>query len=302
MKEAPHAHDDNNVQSSLQPQKPQAGEDVRRNDEAAVPPDVIDQNAQMQAAEKQSKQVTPAPIDPLDRFRSKYDWGVSPVEEQLESIRKAWAKNNPPMAYGQWHGSRELGSGSFGVARLYYRVDDNGNVEERIVVKDAYFNGLDLTDYTAWAGSDLRDPDKRLHMEIKTMMDITARETGGPTKCVRYLAHSQDWQRFAYRLYMAYCPLGELAQCFRHRTPRQTLSMRLLDKIKPAEEPTVYNDGQDVPEPMIWKWLEDLTETCMLVGYGRVLTNEAQTDGEWKKIVHREIKPRNIFLDLPSDK
>lgn len=63
----------------------------------------------------------------------------------------------------------------------------------------------------------------------------------------------------------------------------------------------MYDDGREVPEPLVWKWFEDLAKACVLMEKGKDLPSDATSrlSGQ-HTIVHRDIKPPNIFLDLPS--
>jgi serine/threonine protein kinase len=63
----------------------------------------------------------------------------------------------------------------------------------------------------------------------------------------------------------------------------------------------IYNDGLEVPEPLVWKWFEDLAKACVRLEKGKEIPSDSVTrlSGQ-HTIVHRDIKPTNVFLDLPS--
>lgn len=69
----------------------------------------------------------------------------------------------------------------------------------------------------------------------------------------------------------------------------------------PTPDKEVIADGRDIPEPLVWKWLEDLAVACELLQNG---VDKRHGPAEPKvnyTIVHRDIKPHNFFLDLPSE-
>ena len=108
-------------------------------------------------------------------------------------------------------------------------------------------------------------------MEIKVMEAIA--NVLGNHKCVRLQHYTTDRTTFSYRLYMSYHPRGDLSNF-------------TSDQSK--------HKGR-LPEPALLKWFEDLTEASFLLSKGAEPWSDAK-DG-WKKIVHCDIKPQNIFLD-----
>jgi serine/threonine protein kinase len=63
----------------------------------------------------------------------------------------------------------------------------------------------------------------------------------------------------------------------------------------------IYDDGREIPEPLVWKWFEDLAKACVLMEEGIDLPSDSTSRlSGHHVIVHRDIKPANIFLDLPS--
>ena len=159
---------------------------------------------------------------------------------------------------------------------LYVQEDPAGNIAQRMVVKTT------AVPHSVWIQArqwhvDERDPTKRQHMEIKVMEAIAGVE--GDHKCVRLLHYTTDHSTFSYRLYTGYHPRGDLSN---------------------FTAPWNYYMTNDaiIPEPVLWKWLEDLTEASLLLSTG-VEPLSAAVDG-WKKIVHCDLKPSNVFLDNPD--
>lgn len=96
-----------------------------------------------------------------------------------------------------------------------------------------------------------------------------------------------------YRVIMNYCPHGSLHEII----PNQVLVNK-----KPKNNGEAYGDFLDVPEPALWKWLEDMTKALQLMEEGVDPSDEIASVVGQRTIVHRDIKPANLFFDLPSGK
>lgn len=97
---------------------------------------------------------------------------------------------------------------------------------------------------------------------------------------------------------MNYCPFGSM-----HKANPGAQERPAPRKTKKTTEkaPEIYDDGREVPEPLLWKRFEDLAKACILMENGKVLQSDpsSRLSGQ-HVIVHRDIKPPNIFLDTPS--
>lgn len=96
---------------------------------------------------------------------------------------------------------------------------------------------------------------------------------------------------------MTYCPLGCLTDAIVNRPKADSLE----DKDPGWLETEVYNDAYNAPEPILWKWLEDMARACQLMEQGVTLSPGPGEPDVHRIIVHRDIKPDNTFLDLPSE-
>ena len=98
---------------------------------------------------------------------------------------------------------------------------------------------------------------------------------------------------------MNYCPFGSM-----HKANPKAQDRPAPRKTKKTTEnvPEIYDDGREIPEPLVWKWFEDLAKACVLLENGKNHTNDptGRLSGQ-HAIVHRDIKPENIFLDVPSE-
>jgi serine/threonine protein kinase len=160
---------------------------------------------------------------------------------------------------------------------LYLQQDPSGNIVQRIVVKTTQIPHNMWTEAKRWHVDSL-NPTKAEHMEIKVMEQIA--NVDGNHKCVRLEHYTTDRPTFSYRLYMGYHPHGNLVQFTKDRS--------------------FYNNRRKIPEPVLWKWFEDLTEAGLLMSTGAEPGVDAKVG--WKKIVHCDFKPLNVFLDTSDAK
>lgn len=187
-------------------------------------------------------------------------WDIAPAE---------FIRSDSGLGNG-WVGKRPLGAGGFGMAGLWEKLDGNGAVVEQMVIKQmGVRKGI-------WRSE--------MPMEVKMMKKMEA------TKCpsvVRYIAYRRFLHDQVHRIYMEFCPHGDLKRLYRryrkfrfvHRLVRTGFEVLNLSRLY-------------MPEPFLWDVFHNLVEAAVAMRYG-------PTDGGWAghEIVHRDIKPGNIFLD-----
>lgn len=97
---------------------------------------------------------------------------------------------------------------------------------------------------------------------------------------------------------MNYCPFGSMHSANPATPERLGPRKGKKTKDKPLD---IYNDGLEVPESLVWKWFEDLAKACVLMEKGKDFPSDSVSRQSGQHtIVHRDIKPDNIFLEPPS--
>ncbi|OQO11914.1 hypothetical protein B0A48_03641 [Cryoendolithus antarcticus] len=196
--------------------------------------------------------------------------GLYNRDEAREALRQASFRNRT------WHCGHRLGEGSFGFVFAAYQLDAHHAITDIAAVKDCYVRQESWDTWYHWDG-DARDAVNRLPIEVGTLTAIQNRSTSGSGKIVR-LRHAcpVNMTKHTYRIYMEYLE-GTL------------------------EQATLAQHAVHFPEPFIWRWLEDLTEACLVMSEGSI--DEARPGpADWKSIVHRDIKPGNVLIrDPPGD-
>ena len=102
-------------------------------------------------------------------------------EKRLEKRQKFGLENRPHFEADRerWDSGWEaqgstLGSGGYGVAYIYCRLDENNAIKDRVVVKDAWMPHENWTAFHKWYG-DPRKPNERVPMEIKCVCSFVVR-------------------------------------------------------------------------------------------------------------------------------
>ena len=114
---------------------------------------------------------------------------------------------------------------------------------------------------------------RKIPTEIKVMYDLRGR--GGSQYVVRVLKWRVALHRKKQRVYMAYCGLKDLGE--------------LLERYEEKE--------RTIPEPFVWHCAEALATAGVAMLQGDLELNRVS---EWASIIHRDWKPRTVFLDTEN--
>ena len=106
------------------------------------------------------------------------------------------------------------------------------------------------------------------------------------TKCpsvVRYIAYRRYLHDQVHRIYMEYCPHGDLRRLYKRYRKFRFVRARVRIDFEVLRLSRVY-----MPEPFLWDVFHHLLEAAVAMRYG-------PTNGRWggQEIVHRDIKPGN---------
>ena len=230
-----------------------------------------------------------------------------------------------------WHPQAHfLGGGGGGVALLWLAVDEAERIVKRVVVKDCFLDCGSWRDVNQWVG-DPRDVGGRVHGEVGLHRVVHPPVDGGEDEDVEgdrdgrenvaRMFHAEVWPgEMGYRIYLQFYPHGDLGDVLA-RYPKLAAAKKKRKvkggpkskgKGKSKKQLTSSPDPEQdpmIPEPFLWSVLENLTGACLVLEHSNIppntlttgqsnqspLTNPGQSS-----IVHRDIKPQNIYLDNPS--
>nr|OQO27371.1 hypothetical protein B0A51_05263 [Rachicladosporium sp. CCFEE 5018] len=183
---------------------------------------------------------------------------------------------------------RLIGKGGEGEAHLAIRYNHQTHqIVDRFVSKDTQRWLIDVRD--PWWVQD--NCGVYLPMEIMAMKTLAS--TALP-KCKHFVGvrgwHS-DIEQGLYRIHTEFCPYGDLSQVVK-------LFADLTENIHENGVAEDENEIAHIPEPALWYILEALCDAGLTMEFGAC---NGTRDPEWEKILHRDIKPKNIFLSEPSE-
>jgi serine/threonine protein kinase len=94
---------------------------------------------------------------------------------------------------------------------------------------------------------------------------------------VKALRCEVDMEKYLYRFYTEYCPFGSLHD--------------LVDDM-------AKDVKQTPPEMWLWMAFEKLVDCGLIMEQGSV---DGPSASDWRQVVHRDLKPDNVFIDQPGD-
>ncbi|SMY23000.1 unnamed protein product [Zymoseptoria tritici ST99CH_1A5] len=193
-----------------------------------------------------------------------------------------------------WKGGLAIGGrGGVNDVSVWVRLDPAGLVRDRAVVKRTTVEKLaDWKDGTKWSG-DIRDVQNRQNMDYVLHKRLCDVPNGGANfaKLRGYRNFPEDHQ---YRVIGEYYDADNLEVMmnkyhneFRHE---DTIAPIRKAKVLPAGTPIV-------PEPVVWRMLEQLLKAVLVMEQGSL---DGPVEG-WQQVVHRDLKPDNVFLATTTD-
>ncbi|KAK3683279.1 hypothetical protein LTR37_020392 [Vermiconidia calcicola] len=204
----------------------------------------------------------------------------------VEALRLGFGTKLIP---GHWSFAGPIGVGGQGHASVWVEWDDDGNVSDRKVVKESYFSPTDFENPAIWHG------DKKNGNPLEAFLQRAVSLKDKSESCIVQL---DTWVVYRdgdykdnplYRIYCEFCPHGDLQVSLdRHYW--------LMKGNKAHKKPMRYH----FQTRTLWCIFERLTKAVCLMTHGH-LPNDPKPKHEWVPIIHRDIKPDNIFLAAAHD-
>ncbi|KAH7092330.1 kinase-like domain-containing protein [Paraphoma chrysanthemicola] len=182
-----------------------------------------------------------------------------------------------------WHGAKLLGAGGYGVAGLWVQLSKEGNIVDRVVVKE-----------TASAARVWRDPKNwrdQLPKEIRIHQLLEERREADAELCrhiVRYRGHRVFMPQRRHRIYM------DFANANTHWEGIENYHRNWAEPRRAN-----FDENKVLPEEYIWYTLRALAQACLVLHMG---TTDVEAIEGWKPITHLDLMLSNILLHVDQTK
>lgn len=188
---------------------------------------------------------------------------------------------------GSWNALGEIGSGGFGKATLWVKVDALGRPVDKTVIKSV---DLGRKGGGQWNSSEYwrADVNNRLPREYALPKSVNLLpESFNVVETRSYVVYEE---RQIYNIYLEYCPRGSLGDWLKRY---QKVSTLLDSNGAPVQ-------GR-IPVRVLWSIFEALASAVCLMHKGYLPGSQAPLKENFTPFVHRDIKPDNVFLADPDE-
>lgn len=229
------------------------------------------QQAQAPTAVSIDRGVSPVgcTVGPRTRVNAGFEESEVEKEDHVEVLLKANIASDPD---GRWEGGWIFRGGK-NTTGIWVRMNNEGRVNDRVVVKDTYASDREWMDVRRWdldrRGGGWQPTEYAIQHRLRRSPDN--HHFAGVRQCEVYEG------RKMYRLYTDYCQHGNGYQMIRTHSANQ----------------------EQIPEPMLWNIFEGLTETAIVMQQGAL--RQATGEQDWLEVIHRDLRPENVFFSEPNE-
>lgn len=188
----------------------------------------------------------------------------------------------------QWTGAWPVGGGGHSRTGVFVKVDESGNIQDRVLRKDTYLQPHQFADMTLW------DYQTTLRNDVNNLWPMEA-------SCNRSLQRIKT-QRLGQEVGVSIFRTGWVQVGFRYTMYLRYCTRRDLNNLI-----KMYHEHGDkaatpyIPEAFLWRVFLSLAVTGLVMQKGSADPTNEPNDEWTREIVHRDLKPSNIFLDEPTE-
>ncbi|GAB7364622.1 hypothetical protein MBLNU230_g5426t1 [Neophaeotheca triangularis] len=231
-----------------------------------------------------------------DAPRDRPDEGL-PLVDQLEADFDSPRTPLSLTGLDYWQGSMDaskLGQGGYGTAYLIVRSDSNGNLVDRLVLKDSEYSVEEMTDPRFWQNGDTVNNERpaepwlhyltgQCHPDNNNIVPFR----GWSTTDFERTEDEVTREYTSVKIFMGFCPHGSLADLI-------DAHVELVGRLSGAKDEEILEAM--IPENFIWSSLQAMTAAACIMRHGR---HPGWGESWEQRVVHLDLKPDNFLLDGP---